>query len=511
MIAILLFLCTALAGPRMVPTSEVDLNETDQLFRGRRLALLVGPNGFEDQAFSPLAYTHLDATALSEVLRDPERGHFDQVWTLTNTLHLEDLRKTMAEVKSQVTSSDDTVLVYFSTHGTLARTDGELRQHLVLSDTKLIDVEYTALSHEELLAWLDSLHSRRKVLILATCHSGQGKSVLSPSLREEFSGVKGGLPLPPLRIVSEAIVLIGVCAFDETARESKELGHDIYTWFFMEALEKADLDGDLAVTVTEAHEYARQRTYEYTEGAQRPYARAEILGADPIVLTGHRNRAVAAASLGSYNPRVEGYQIKVDGEAKGVLPGLVSLDSGIHRVELLSPNGKRVVARRRLKVDKGGRVDVNTLLNRDRVRVGLGPSMQLLSAPGAGGPGVSFELHLPNLIGPSWDIVAHGSPVIRWPNPTLEGGIALERVVVPGVFQLRLGLGLEGYLLGAKTDPPLLAPSLVPVPVLSFAIMPDAPSFARLAISGGYLWYTDAGTWNNGWTARASLVVGVAF
>ena len=134
MIAILLLLCTALAGPRMVPANQVDLEETDQLFRGRRLALLVGPNGFVDQAFSPLAYTHLDAEALSEVLRDPQRGHFDQVWTLTNTLHLADLREVMEEVRSEVTSADDTVLVYFSTHGTLARTDGELRQHLVLSD-----------------------------------------------------------------------------------------------------------------------------------------------------------------------------------------------------------------------------------------------------------------------------------------------------------------------------------------------------------------------------------------
>ena len=103
------------------------------------------------------------------------------------------------------------------------------------------------------------------------------------------------------------------------------------------------------------------------------------------------------------------------------------------------------------------------------------------------------------------------SPVLRWPNPTLEGGIDLERVVVPGTLQFRMGLGLEGFLLGAQTDPPLLAPSLVPVPVMSLAFMPKAPSFARLSVSGGYLWYTDGGTWHNGWTARASLVIGVGF
>jgi hypothetical protein len=89
-------------------------------------------------------------------------------------------------------------------------------------------------------------------------------------------------------------------------------------------------------------------------------------------------------------------------------------------------------------------------------------------------------------------------------------GIAVERILVPGSLQLRGGLGLEGFLLGAPGTPPLLAPSLVPLPVVSVAWLPQSPAFARLWASGGYLWYADQGDWHHGWTAQGGLAVGLA-
>jgi hypothetical protein len=507
-----LLMLTAWAGPVLLPSASVDADALRAVGSGQRFALLVGPEGFDDPTLAPLRYTGDDARALRDVLEDPERGHFDKVWTLTghDASTTPAVRAAMQNLADAVSSPDDTVFVYFSTHGSLHRdARGRLQQFLVLPDTHLDALEETGLSHAEVLSWLDTLPSRRKVLMLATCHSGQGKSRLPETLMRELSSTKGAPPLPALREVSEAVIIIGVCAWNETAQEAEGLGHDIYTWFFLEALSQGDLDGDGAVTVTEAHEHARDKTYAYTQGRQRPYARAEVLGADPIVLTGRRTQR-SAATLGTYVASLDGYRVRVNGQLKGALPGLMTLDEGAHTVELLAPERDRVIARQRLKVDPGERVDVGDLVGKDLVRLGIGGGVQVFDQAAAGGPAGIVELHLPRWPGDRWELIAHGSGVVRWPHTTLQGGLVLEHILVPGAVQLRAGGGLQAFLLGAPGDPPLLAPSLAPELVLSTAWLPRGPVWARLSTSGSYVWHTDAGDWHHGWNLGGGLVVGAS-
>src|SRR6267142_1338859 len=100
---------------------------------------------------------------------------------------------------------------------------------------------------------------------------------------------KAGGP-PPLEQVSEAVIVLTAAAFGESAREDEALAHDVYTHFLLRALDEGDRDGDGAVTASEAHDYAREQTYTYTGGQQRPTAEADIVGRDPIVLRGRAER-----------------------------------------------------------------------------------------------------------------------------------------------------------------------------------------------------------------------------
>ena len=115
--------------------------------------------------------------------------------------------------------------------------------------------------------------------------------------QRELAGVKAGFFVRPIEEVSRASVVLAASDWGETAREDAKLENDIYTHFFVEALRiGADRNGDGAVTVSEAHDYARRMTYEYTNGRQRPSAETAEVGADPIVLVGRvlRRRAEPA-------------------------------------------------------------------------------------------------------------------------------------------------------------------------------------------------------------------------
>src|SRR5205814_6468465 len=133
----------------------------------------------------------------------------------------------------------------------------------------------TALSMDKLEGGFKQLASRRRLLVLATCHSGSGKSLLPREVEAELATLKAGFYAPPLEEASRAAVVLSASDWGETAREDESLENDIYTHFLIEALAQGDRNLDGAVTATEAHDWARRRTYAFTGGRQRPSA--EIL------------------------------------------------------------------------------------------------------------------------------------------------------------------------------------------------------------------------------------------
>jgi hypothetical protein len=241
----------------------------------------------------------------------------------------------------------------------------------------MADIPGTALSMDELKAEFEALRSRRKVLILAACHSGGGKSLLPDGVQRELEGVKAGFFVRPIEEVSKASVVLSASDWGETAREDEKLGNDIYTHFLVEALELgADRNGDGAVTVSEAHDYARRMTYEYTGGRQRPSAESTEVGVDPIVLVGQVLRR-GKPELYSYAPTLDGFTVAVDGRPLAELPGGVALEPGRHQVQLAKGGGPALVDTA-VNLGPGERVDVEDLLVRAEGRWEGGPRLAWL-------------------------------------------------------------------------------------------------------------------------------------
>ncbi|MFY2564034.1 caspase family protein [Corallococcus terminator] len=371
LLPILLVALTACATPSSLGAEKgglvplrLDEEALSSAYTPRRMALLVGISEFDDPHWRGLRYPAKDATDLAAAMLDPARGRFDQVRVLTRP---EDTTRAailaaLRELRKQAHRPDDVVVVYFSAHGTLARdATGELRRFLVTRDASYRAIAQTALSMDMLKAEFDALSSRRRLLVLASCHSGNGKSLLPTELAKELSGVKSGFYARPLEESSRASMVFAACDWGETAREDEGLRNDIYTHFLVEGLGGgADRNTDGAVTATEAHDYARRRTFAFTEGRQRPSAEILEVGADPVVLSGNITRT-GRPELFSYNPRLDGFTLKVDGEARTELPGGAAVVPGKRTVELTK--GGAVLMRRDVEVSAGQRLPLEQLLS----------------------------------------------------------------------------------------------------------------------------------------------------
>ncbi len=345
----------------------------------RRVALLVGVQRFDDPAWRPLRYPSADARELGEVLHDPQKGAFDEVEVLGGALTRERFRAALRRLAERTRDEQDTVVLYLSSHGTLARdATGQLRRYLVLTDTSMADVPGTAFSMDELKQDFDRLTSRRKVLVLATCHSGSGKSLLPEGVQHELAGIKAGFFVRPIEEVSRASVVLAASDWGETAREDETLGHDVYTHFFIEALRLGiDRNGDGAITASEAHDYARRMTYQFTGGRQRPSAESTEVGVDPIVLVGRVLRA-GKPELYSYAPVLDGFEILVDGKPLGELPGGVAVEPGGYRVQVAKGGGPAVFDGR-VDLGAGQRIDLQDLMASSEGRWEVGPRFGVFS------------------------------------------------------------------------------------------------------------------------------------
>jgi len=378
---VVLLACAAPSGGekgRLVPVS-VSRDALSQAHAPRRVALVVGVGTFDDPEWRPLRYPDADAAALAAVLGDPERGAFDEVEVLSGGPTRAELRAALRRLAERSRDERDTVVVYVSSHGTLARDEaGQLRRYLVARDTRVADVPGTALSMDDLKAEFDRLRSRRKALVLATCHSGAGKSLLPEAVQAELAGIKAGFFVRPIEEVSRASVVLAASDWGETAREDETLGMDVYTHFLVEALRLGvDRNGDGAVTASEAHDYARRMTYEYTGGRQRPSAESSEVGADPIVLVGKIARR-GKPELYSYASRLDGFTVRVDGKPLAELPGGIAIDAGRHRVQIAKGSGPGIWDGW-IGVGEGERIDVAHLVARGRGRWELAPRLAFLS------------------------------------------------------------------------------------------------------------------------------------
>ena len=405
-----------------------------------RHAFVVGIDDFEDPTFAPLSWAEADARAVADAL-----DHDGSPWTVetatgpdaTGRDHLlARLERFLADL-----GPADTVLVYVSSHGVVDYVDGRPRRFLVTTDTSADDMGGTAVEVQDLLTRVDEALPRWKVVVLATCFGGTGDGLRS-SAGPAPEGRRGPARLTPMDgWPRRASVVLSASYMDGPAWEDPLLGHEIYTYYLLEALgrptdDDVDLNGDLALSAFEAHGFAAARTVERTGGRQFPSANLDAVGERDVILLGvpqaNSRRSVFWSLLG--RPRgEEPVQIWVDGAQ--VEPGTAGmvLEPGKHVLETGSADHRETSRRLAFHVRKGQAVQVRDLvaLAEDQW---LGAGLGLTFVPGSSGYNAELALGSDP---PHYSLPA-ATPAVRigfeqrlWPRRRIGATLSLTTAIWP--------------------------------------------------------------------------------
>jgi WD40 repeat protein len=282
-----------------------------------------------------LEYAAKDAGDLTEALERNNRADFAHIYT-RRLLNKEATRQNILAAKKFLAQAqvDDRVIVFVSGHGLL---DARREYYFATADTDFTKPAERGLRYEELESLLDALRSRRKLLLIDTCHAGEAdkqavagnanpapKPVVINDGAEKVVRYKSDLfggdasqsgfdnvtailneTFADLRRGTGATVIAAAGAA-EYALESERWRNGVFTYSLLRGLEDgaADADRDGALTLNEMQQFVAAEVTRLTNGLQKPVARREPTAAEfslahkqDLLLTLRHQGAVFAVAL----------------------------------------------------------------------------------------------------------------------------------------------------------------------------------------------------------------------
>lgn len=324
----------------------------------RYILISIGVNQYQDKFWNQLKWAKSDAKMVVDTLGlDTEYPIVKQL-ILDEAATLKNIKQKLTELHHEI-QSKDIVVLYLSTHGSLTLDqEGNFKKYVILNDSQHERLPTTALSHEFLRAWMDSLPATRKLLIFASCHSGLGKSRVPNEIAELLAQKKGSID--SLNEVSDSFLVFSAASERETASETDELRGDIYTHFFLEGLNSFDRNRDGVVTALEAHDYATEKAWVYTGGKQRASAEAKVIGKADLPLRGQGKRP-GLPILEAYEPQLHGFSVLINKGSKGLLPSAFPLNPDGNVIKIYPPDSDQPSAIYSLDAKPGETLDIKDI------------------------------------------------------------------------------------------------------------------------------------------------------
>ncbi|CAG0958032.1 hypothetical protein ANRL3_00683 [Anaerolineae bacterium] len=221
----------------------------------RKFALIIGNSEFDDKAIPKLDKPEADVDGLVSVLRDQERGGFDEVTPLVNQPFAVVYKEVARFFERVGKERSGMALLYFSSHGL---TDNPGRLYLAAKNTEKALPKGTAIPSSFITQLVDDSGSRQTVLILDCCFAGafprgtRGENPKTANVEAAFVGNGRG------RAVLTATDSIHYAWEDSAALGPIE--NSVFTHWLIKGLRgEADANGDGLITLDELYSYTYQQ------------------------------------------------------------------------------------------------------------------------------------------------------------------------------------------------------------------------------------------------------------
>jgi WD40 repeat protein len=260
----------------------------------------MGVSGFKDQSYN-LNYAAIDAKAIT-ALCEKNTKRFGKI----NVLSFNDqeaVKETLPQIREMLLKSkpDDEVIAFVASHGLL---DDSLNYYIATYDTDFENPSHGGLLYEDLEGLLDGIGSRKKILLIDACHSGEVDeeetevvaSVVTNNGELKNRGFKtvkkkkDGIGLADSFELMQTLfadirkgsgtVVISAASGTEFALESDSWRNGVFTYALQEIL----TNGNENMKVSDLRDYVIERVVELTKGKQHPTMRKENLEFDFEIL-----------------------------------------------------------------------------------------------------------------------------------------------------------------------------------------------------------------------------------
>lgn len=240
---------------------------------GKRRALLISTDIYQDSAFRQLGAPKADVEALGAVLADPSIGAYE-VKVLSNSASHE-VNQAIDDF-FDTASLEDQIILYFSGHGFK---DDKGRLYLITTDSRRRLLASTAVSAQFIREQLDQCRSRRKIVILDCCYAGAFPDGMirgddGIDMLERLSG-RGSAVITAASAIGYALE----GGASPSVREISEVAPSVFTGALIDGIAtgSADQDGDGLIGIDELYEHVYKKVREAVP-QQTPGRRGNIEG-----------------------------------------------------------------------------------------------------------------------------------------------------------------------------------------------------------------------------------------
>jgi formylglycine-generating enzyme required for sulfatase activity len=233
---------------------------------GRRHALVIGINDYEDPAFPDLGYAVADAQAIAKQLVDRFGFETDRVLLILNEDATQDGIEEVLQnwaCDEDAIGEDDLLVVFFAGHGVTRRYAGgsKAKGYLVPVDGRIRSDGKTdwgsLIEMEDLENASEVIPAKHTLFLLDCCFGGLVVSRAAPPVAAGLS--------------NRARQVITAGGEDQTVLDAGGSGHSVFTQEVLDALDgDADLDNDQVITFGELFNHVGRTVEAMTSGRQTP-------------------------------------------------------------------------------------------------------------------------------------------------------------------------------------------------------------------------------------------------